>query len=156
MKDGRYVFEGDWRIFVPEELVGFYDEVKTGFEKAKASFRSHKKLSGSWKWMDNEREFAAEDPDIIAFELGGHCGDGNWANMGNFNIVSIGEYHDEQGDLAPEMRPVTEDGRAFEYIGGVPSNLYVLGQNDAKFYGTTMLLFFDPVSQIALTTFDWT
>lgn len=155
VKDGLYEYEGDWGLFVKDEMPDFYSDVLIGYQEGKSRFDNSTGLSRALKWVTGGLRHSVPEPRELAFELAGHSSDGNWTNTSDFDVVPIGEYLDEHGEPAREMRPVTKDGRPFDYIGSVPAGAYVIGENKARYYGTTTLLFFDPVSQIALTTFDW-
>ena len=90
-------------------------------------------------------------------DLGGKSLDGNWScQSGEDTIIVLdgGVYIDDEGTDWGVAIPQTPDGRDFEFIGRANAHEYTSWAN-CMGAGTDTLLFYDPVDQIALTTFDW-
>ena len=79
---------------------------------------------------------------------GGQPWDANWVHTVDFPMVAQDGVMDLDGEPFANTfhYPLTEDGRRFRYIGFV----------EAFDWRCAIHLFFDPVEQRALQTFDWT
>ncbi|MCA9610654.1 MAG: hypothetical protein KC619_33895 [Myxococcales bacterium] len=113
------------------ELERHYEEMRVGFAENRAYFEAHGALCSPLRGESTDEHRAA------LAELGGPCREGHWAD--EFPLVDEGE----------EVLPLTEDGRRFRYIGAVAPLNYV------SVHDCTLLLFYDPQTKTALTTFDW-
>ncbi|MGB7305911.1 MAG: hypothetical protein WBD13_16680 [Burkholderiaceae bacterium] len=155
--DSRYEYAGDWRLFQKDRLAGFYEAVRLGYQRGAVRFAKNGRLFGRFAEEDAAGKITAGSASALVYHLGGQCSDANWANMGSgVPVERFGEWVDEYGDPRPHVRPVTEDGRPFEFIGEMDVFNYLLGEGEAKWAGAcTLLLFYDPKEKIALTTFDW-
>lgn len=152
------VFEGSWNLFVKDTIPDYYKAALDGFNVAKKHFNAHGALHIVDTNSDEEGEgFDSDEPLELVEQLGGECFDNNWANMGNFDISRTGNWvytdHDRAHDKK-KVRPLTEDGRPFEYIGVINASSYNMNE-DADFTWADSLLFYDPVTKISLLTFDW-
>lgn len=158
-KAGLYEFEGDWRLFVRDKFADYYQAALDGYDVAKQHFREHSALHNMRRKPNEHGElFDFDRPCALVEQLGGECYDANWANMGNFNIARFGSWvsTDQRGSQEHEkVRPETEDGRPFEYIGCVDSSAYNMS-NETRYTWADTLLFYDPQTKMTLTTFDWT
>ena len=156
---GRYVFEGDWRLFVRDTIPDYYQAALDGYEVAKKHFNEYGALHIMRRKPNKDGEmFDFKHPRALVKQLGGECHDANWANMGNFKISRFGNWIDTDHTGSHDrkkIRPETEDGRPFEYIGLVNSSYYNMSR-DTRYTWAETLLFYDPISRMTLTTFDWT
>jgi len=156
---GRSEFEGDWRLFVRDSIQDYYQAALHGFDVAKKHFEKYKALhTMSSSPNDSGELFDFDRPRALVEQLGGECYDNNWANMGNFNITRFGswvEIIDGEREEDEKVRPVTEDGRPFEYIGFINAGTYNMNSETDYTWAET-LLFYDPITKISLVTFDWT
>jgi len=119
---------------VPEWLESHYRDVRDGFQTAQAKYRNEE-LSPSFQ------------------QLGGASGGGNWAESGDVPLFrGIATF--DSGSKCQSDLPLTEDGRTFLFIGRLRSFDFIHSERDAL--GCDLLLFYDPESQVALTTFEWT
>ncbi len=119
------------------DLNAHYAETRAGFARQRAEFQERGAL------YHPGLEPSAENRVALA-ALGGHAPGGNWT-VTDFPLVrTTGGAADRASPL-----PLTEDGRAFRYIGAVDAYRYALTHDCA------LLLFFDPETRTALTTFDW-
>jgi hypothetical protein len=143
-----------------KELEAHYDRVIAAFESRRDFFRQH-------GWLHKQPEkYDPDDPEIewnraaLMDDLGGTSFDGNWSHNGWESELPINRYPDpdrfppvQHGDRicrAGRVVPRTKDGRDFLYIGSISMWNYIDETNGA------MLLFFDPVDQIAISAIDWT
>lgn len=149
----RYEFLADWKYFLAAsddpniaqdpELKRHYEYRQDSFARHKAAFAQHGRLLA----VDNKyltKEELLADPEEFFTDLETDAEFGNWASDDGFPL----EF--KTSDENCFVYPLTEDGRRFIYIGGVSGFAY--GDRSADF----ILLFFDPVTRIALLTFDWT
>lgn len=94
----------------------------------------------------------------LVFDLGGVSLSGNWDETGNFPVRSSDDdiYVDSDGNDFGKACPTTENGRDFVFIGAMHAYNYVAENPDCTcIAGGDLLLFYDPLDGIALTTFDW-
>lgn len=112
-------------------LMDHYERVRNGFLSAREEFRQHGML----------RQAGTERPVRMAEQVGGRCTGGNWAESGDFPLL--------RGALT---LPLTQDGRAFIFIGAVDVSSYIRVTG----FDCDLLLFYDPATGQSLTTFDWT
>ena len=158
-QDGLCNYFGDWRLLITDTEPEFYLAALDGYEMAKKHFVKNKALHYVRKTPDeNGAYFDINQPRPLVEQLGGECYDLNWANMGNFNITRFGNwvdiYNGEKEDNK-KVRPLTHDGRPFEYIGFINADYYNMNER-TDYTWTDSFLFYDPVSKISLMTFDWT
>jgi hypothetical protein len=155
----RCSYIGDWRMLVTDSDPEFYHAAVDGYETAKNHFKENKALHYVSETPDKNGDFFDSNrPRQLVEQLGGECYDANWANMGNFNITRFGSWFEMyNGELEEEqkIRPLTQDGRPFEYIGFINADYYNMNKK-TDYTWTESLLFYDPVSKISLVTFDWT
>lgn len=155
---GRYEYEGDWRLFVKDTIPEYYEAALEGYEAAKQHFEQHHALHMPLREPNENGEmFDLDRPRPLARQLGGECHDANWANMGNFEIARFGSWSDPEEPEPRErqkVRPVTEDGRPFEYVGCVETDHFNMN-HETRFTWADAHLFYDPQSRMTLITFDW-
>lgn len=151
--DGRYSLLGDFRFFQREHplpdssapqarqnqrsyLEAHTAEQQASYEAMRACFRREGGL-----YRSDTGPYAPTDRRALLGQLGGAAPGGNWAVGTDFPIDS---------PESDNPRPLTEDGRPFHFIACVAAyNYLATGADD-------ILLFYDPPSQTALFTFDWT
>jgi hypothetical protein len=114
------------------ELPGHYLKRRQEFERQAQIFRQD-------GWQDS-----------LVRCLGGVSLGGNWAC--DFPLSAYPDQFEEGGNVhnCDRVVPRTEDGRDFHYIGNVEMWNYISDTNGI------LLLFYDPVDRIVLTTIDWT
>ncbi|MCA9112997.1 MAG: hypothetical protein KDA52_23790 [Planctomycetaceae bacterium] len=123
-------------------LTKHYDDVHSGFSSAKTHYSRHKALH-SWKAKE---PFSDDDQLPLLKSLGGDseqysC---NWAAVDDMPLTRISDEH---------TVPRTEDGRDFLFVGELRTSHYIWSNRFALC--CELLLFYDPVSRVTLTTFDW-
>jgi hypothetical protein len=112
-------------------LADHYERVRNGFLSAREEYRQRGMI----------RQVGTERPVRMAEQIGGRCVGGNWAESGDFPLL--------RGAVT---LPLTQDGRAFIFIGSVNVSSYV----HVTSFDCDLLLFYDPGTRQSLTTFDWT
>lgn len=158
-QEGMCNYRGDWRLLITDTNPEYYRAAIDGYETARKHFEKNKGLHYVGKNPDeNGDTFDSDNPRPLVEQLGGECYDLNWANMGNFDIARFGNwvetYNGEKEDNK-KVRPLTEDGRPFEYIGFINADFYNMNEKTDHTW-TDSFLFYDPVSKMSLITFDWT
>lgn len=153
IKDGLYEFEGPEPYFekvylethpVPERI---HKSVRDGWVDA-VNEHYQKRIAKYEKWQGDHINSSPEQlnhHDIRPDNFGGRPGHANWAST-DFPLET--EKEDEPNPDLPDQfhYPLTEDRRRFRYIGFV----------EAFDWRCVIHLFYDPVEQRALQTFDWT
>ncbi|MEZ6124962.1 MAG: hypothetical protein R3C49_17595 [Planctomycetaceae bacterium] len=125
-----------------DAILKHYEDVHSGFRESRDYFFHHGCLYS--------RPEAAPTPDLRKLELlmalGGPSEEHscNWAALSQ--TVPLNE--DPGNSL-----PLTPDGREFIFVGELVSFHYVWSRHYAL--GCNLLLFYDPMTRTALTTFDW-
>lgn len=148
-ENSRYSLAGDFRYFylentpqdlpqtydaaMREEMLEHYQEQQQSYDECKANFLKHGKLL----------DWYTKKPQNIIDQLGGYPGYGNWCS-------SIGDIPLAPGSSKEEDRilPLSEEGREFHFIAGLYSGYY-------RRMDPWILLFYEPVAQMAWLTFDW-
>ena len=157
-QNGLCCYLGDWRLFITDTNPEYYRAAVDGYETARKHFAKYNALHIVRDAPDkNGNLFDKKDPVPLVEQLGGECYDDNWANMGNFNITRFGSWFETYNGVVEEnqkVRPLTQDGRPFEYIGFVDAGDYNMN-SETDYTWADALLFYDPVSKISLITFDW-
>jgi hypothetical protein len=130
-----------------EELERHYRREHEEFDRRAAFYREHGWLC-QWpdQWTGAKRDVKSLRAALVR-DLGGTSWHGNWANSGDFpksKYPAVREGYDTF-----RAYPRTEDGRDFHFVGSVEMWNY-LGDTNG-----TLLLFYDPEQQVALTTVDW-
>jgi len=116
------------------------EDLNAHYDKKRAEY-------AEWRLtLSQDLDAALERLEIRPESFGGRPFDQNWAHCSSFPLVTDKE--DVVGQSFPDQfhYPLTEDGRRFRYIGYVGAFDWVC----------TIHLFYDPVEQRALQTFDWT
>ncbi len=156
-EDGRYRLLGDFRYFLLEnspddpevkelyeghraDLEAHYAEQQASYEAKKACFLQHGALYHTWAQAQADGTYAKKDQINLIDQLGGKTGNRNWVSTSDFPV----KIHDE------DSRPITPDGRCYEFIG------YVAGYNYRQDGADAIVLFYDPQTDVALLTFDYT
>ena len=152
----HYHLMGDWRIFQAEslddsirldpQLIEFYEERHTAYDRTKLAYQQHGLLLppgivdryGLDYATDSARRHPSELLDCWHEDV---APGGNWASADLFPMESDDEYD--------TCFPLTEDGRRFRFITSAT------GYNYTDSGADSILLFWDPVTRIALETFDY-
>lgn len=153
-EEGRYELLGDFRYFYlensPEDIPDQYPNQRQELEEhyaaqhasiveAKSRFAKYGVLHSATQFAPLDRDFSNERPQRIIDQLGGSVGGaGNWADGFPFDSSDWNNF-----------RPLTPDGTPFHFVANVTGYDYRVSAADE------ILLFFEPVSRIALLTFDW-
>lgn len=119
-----------------------YEDVHFGYEQARQHFLTH----GALHPREEAPPFSEADRLELLKSLGGQseqysC---NWAAVDDMPLTRHSDYHSV---------PRTADGRDFIFAGELSTPHYVWSRNYAL--GCELLLFYDPVSRVSLSTFDW-
>lgn len=159
VEDGRYRLLGDARYFLLEssleqtpaalhrdrrELEAHYAEQHAAYAASRDYYRSHGKL------VRLDRKGRPSYGDETAVELVEHVGGeaapgGNWETTVEFPLE-----HGRSGDDEETVWPLSPAGRRFQHVASVP------GWNYRSVGADLILLFYEPVEQLALLSFDWT
>jgi len=161
-KHSRYRLLGDWRCFYAmsdDEAVRNRAEVLEAYQKhhknltaSRAFYRQHQDLPFSYDEEGQTYEGYVKGQGFLQQWSAGRirpdsC---NWEDSGGFPLVELTEPPDEDENWPyPWLCPITEDGRPFIYIGSVCGYQYHEGGPGR------IVLFYDPITRIALQTFDW-
>lgn len=119
---------------------GWVDAVKEHYQKRMAKYA---------KWKADHIEVIPEhlkDHGIRPDNFGGLPCDANWAHLSDFPLDTVKEVVPDHPLPDQFHYPLTEDGRRFRYIGFM----------EVFDWRCAIHLFYDPVEQRALQTFDWT
>lgn len=154
VKDGLYDFEGPDNFFEKAYLKTHpvsdtvHESVRMGWKNA-VDEHYVKTVEKYAKWRAtalSDISATLSNHGIRPGNFGGHPHDANWSNMDSFPLAV--DKVDAPGDDFPDTHsyPLTEDGRRFRYIGFI----------EAFNWRCAIHLFYDPVEQRALQTFDWT
>ncbi|KVA53350.1 hypothetical protein WI61_26225 [Burkholderia cepacia] len=150
--NNRYTLLGDPRYFYLEnppaprdaayrkELEAHYAEQQASIEAARKRFAEYGVLYSSNRYAPDARDFSREKPCNLVDQLGGSVGWGNWSGTSDFPV------DDSDPD---DIRPIGPDGARFRFVAGVTGWEYRAAGAD------WILLFYEPVSRVALLTFDW-
>ncbi len=142
-------------------------ELKEHYHRTIAAFESRRDFFRQHGWLHRKpNDYQPDDPYMdwwrtpLLDDLGGTSFDGNWSHNGWESSLPINRYPDsdrfppwKDGDRICQpgrVVPRANDGRDFLYIGSISMWNYIGDTNGA------MLLFFDPVDQIATSVIDWT
>jgi hypothetical protein len=161
----RCVLDGDFNYFehrrlsvlelspkqtrVKKLLDDHYFAVRLGHERA----RKHALQYGMLHVQDAGPPFGQDDQLQIALRLGGNATAGNWCSSPEAFPIDYGRTERDDGGFDFDVAPLTADGRRFVFVGDVPVATY--NWNDTCALCCNLLLFYDPHTQTALTTFDW-
>ncbi|MBL3687620.1 hypothetical protein D3248_11740 [Leucobacter zeae] len=154
-ESNRYEFLADWRYFLAESddravagdtgIDEHYASERRSFAQVRDAYREHGRLL-SMQYADRYgMEYVLQYPLAFVETWNEGPGEGNWSGNDALEVVRV---PNEEG--WDDAYPVTEDGRPFRFIAAVPGWHYRDSGADS------ILLFFDPVTRVALVTFDWT
>ncbi len=161
----RCVFDGDFHYFERHRLGSrneltereshiqkCYDDhyriVRDGYDLA----RNHVSKYGMLHKRNSEPPYTPSDRLRIAMYIGGRSEGGNWASDDGFPI-DWGRSERNDGGFDFNVAPLTADERRFEFVGQIPVYCYVWSERSTL--SCDLVMFFDPVDRVALTTFDW-
>lgn len=129
-----------------EQLSKHYENVRMGFEKAHDCYRRN-----GWVCYEQDEPAKSREHFELISEIGPPSEGGNWPETVEFPMhwgtLQI------NGEETDHIVPLTEDGRSFLYVGTLSAFCWLLPETSAL--GCDLLLFYDPVTRTALTTFDW-
>ncbi len=140
----------------PPEDADYYEELKQHYASARKAFEEHRQFFRTHGWLSgapNNPESADDDDDSrmsIVGKFGGVSRDGNWWCNGNGIPSRFSYYPDATGYGEDAALPRTEDERDFVFVGSAEVYHFL---NDTNAY---LMLFYDPVERVVLTTFGWT
>lgn len=150
LEDGLYEFEGPkdffskqyWKSHPVPEII--HESVRKGWVSA-VNDHYVARTAKYKKWQDAQRGLPRDKIEHEVW-LGGRPNDANWAHLSDFPLSTDKE--DVPDHPLPDRfhYPLTQDGRRFRYVGST----------EAFDYRCAVHLFYDPVEQRALQTFDWT
>jgi hypothetical protein len=141
-------------IRIRDEIPQHYERVKAAFALRGAHYRKYGCLHNCWARQDASGQYDDSDRVGLVHDLGGFSFYGNWAAGTDFPIAF--RPHPQVDDDDEVAIPQTSDGRDFVFIGGIAT--YEFMAENAEYFsvmGGSMLLFYDPREQVALTTFDY-
>ncbi|HVK29825.1 MAG TPA: hypothetical protein VM575_15915 [Nocardioides sp.] len=122
-----------------DRLVAHRDEQRRSWDATRRWYDEH----GTLVRLDDSGApaYGSVEPVHVLDQVGGVAAAGNWA----FDDFPMEFTDDEEGAF-----PVSPDGRPFRFVAEVPGWHYRTAGADG------ILLFYEPVEQLALLTFDWT
>ena len=125
-----------------------YRIVRDGYNLA----RNHASEFGMLHKRNSEPPYTPTDRLSVALQIGGISEGGNWASDDLFPI-DWGRSERNDGGFDFNVAPLTADRRRFEFVGQIPVSCYVWSERSTL--SCDLVLFFDPVERVGLTTFDW-
>jgi len=154
-KHSRYSLAGDWRCFramsenkavcEAPEVRKAYSEGHQYFAQNRAFYAQNRALPYTLGCEKDDDYFKGREV-LSQWSAGRIMPDsGNWEGSGDFPLDWVTTPDDRENWLCP----ITEDGRSFVYIGSARGYEYHKGGPGR------IVLFYDPVTRIALQTFDW-
>jgi len=159
-EQSRYSLLGDWRCFYAmseDETVRSRPEVQQTYQKdhenlaqSRAFYQKHQDLPFSYDEQGETYEGYVKGEHFLKHWSFGRiqpdsC---NWQECTDFPTLEL-TWPDDDGQPYPWLCPLTEDGRPFVYIGSVCGYTYYPGGPGR------IVLFYDPLTRIALQTFEW-
>ena len=150
-------FKRDNGLYIFEMTEAYFSKVHFQTHPAPSSLPETARA----KWTENidahyirrTHEYAAwqnkpikDRKETLVLRLGGSPQDANWAHVSDFPLYVDSVETTDRPFPDTYHYPLTEDGRRFRYIGSV----------EAFDWRCVIHLFFDPIEQRALQTFDWT
>lgn len=130
-----------------QSLADHYENVRSGFARAREHFKEHGGLHGRY----GEPPYKPADRVELIRKIGPPSEGGNWPETVDFPMDwGTMPIDDEEVD---HVVPLTEDGRPFVFVGQLATYNWVLTKRPAL--GCDLLLFHDPETRTSLTTFDW-
>jgi hypothetical protein len=137
-----------------QTLTEHYSKVRRGFELRRAHFHEHGALHNAWARKRNGVHNPKNRVELVK-RLGGPSYSGNWSEAGNFPLTR-GSVTDAEGEEWTTAVPKSEDDRDFLFIGQLSAFHYIAESPDFTCaLDCDLLVFYDPVAKVALTTFDW-
>lgn len=164
--DGKYRLACDFRYFLKahaemdvspvspqtrEALENHYVEVRRQYDLSRQHYLKYGCLHSPYAEPDEQG--VIKDRPLELGEVGGVTCGGNWAE--DTRDLAFGKYVDSSGEEWTTAAPKTEDGRDFCFIGELLAFHYLHATDDSSVGGCRVVLFYDPVDNVALTTFDW-
>lgn len=130
-----------------KSLTDHYENVRSGFAKAREHFKEYGGLHGPY----GKPPYKAAGRVELIKDIGPPSEGGNWPEAGDFPMHwGTMQVDDEENT---HVVPLTEDGRPFLFVGQLAAYNWVLTKRSAL--GCDLLLFYDPTTRTSLTTFDW-
>ena len=159
VENGKYSFMGDKRYFlkawdrsqVPSDQIARYNELSEHYDVEERSYRHGLSLyrkTGNVHRLDADGNFVFgnREPEPLLEKLGGY------AEIYNFHVgIDIeAEYGRNPTGHGDYVVPYSKAGRPYRHVASVPGYFYRNRGADS------IVLFYEPVEKLALTTFDWT
>ena len=142
--DGRYRFMGDFRYFrINAPFDEPHAEANEAFEENHYTYKEESYAKAKQAFRDGSADQSRWQSAIELY--GGLAPHGNWCVGSDLEIDD--QEFDDDGRGA---KPLTKDGRPFQFVGSIP------GYSFRKEAPDSILLFFDPKKKVAVLTFDWT
>lgn len=156
--DFRYFHRLYYKQYHPEgvyrqemrEIEDHYKKVRSHFYAVKSHFAKH-----GWVHPDPDKwdgKVRSREDAFPLFYLGGTSFDSNWVDAPDgFPVSRYADGFEDRGEYfeCDNVVPQTEDGRDFVHIGRIDMWDYIGHTNGS------LVLFYDPENDIALTTVDW-
>ncbi|MDD7985461.1 hypothetical protein PQO01_20790 [Lentisphaera marina] len=161
IKNGKCSFIGDFKFFhqsafenkpsLTEDEHSLLEGAITGHPIILNSYNLQKKRLTQLNFLSKILN-KQNNPILFSRELDDNSSLGNWAQVEM--PLSESAYIDSHGDRSYKRVPITQSGKEFIYIGTVETNNYV-ALSDDMYYGTQMLIFYQPEEELMLTTFEY-
>ncbi|WP_417763031.1 hypothetical protein [Shewanella sp.] len=133
-----------------------FQPLASALQQRRARLLATGALHHPWAKPNEADHYQDDDRVELICNLAGHSFFGNWSSGSSLPIKECGCTIDEDGDEMPIELPLTEDGRPFVFIGRIAAYHYVHHTpDDICLVEADILLFFDPISQVALSTFEF-
>lgn len=153
--DGRYhmslPLQAEYALSQPR-----FQPLATALQQRRSRLLTTGALHHPWAKASAAGIYDDADRVELISQLAGHSFFGNWSSCSSLPIKECGSAIDEDGDEMTIELPLTDDGRPFVFIGRVTSHHYVHHTpDDIGLVEADILLFYDPLSQVALSTFEF-
>ncbi|QDT77478.1 hypothetical protein Mal35_09040 [Gimesia maris] len=132
------------------QLDAYYQQTHDYFNRCRQNFQKYGFLNLRAEEFPESKPLTKDDGCDLVNDLGGLSFSSNWS-VSNFPMSCyLGDYEvDGKIDEWERVVPQTEDGRDFVFIGQVDMWNYM------EYTNGSLLLFYDPVEKLALSTIDW-
>ncbi|MFM2476233.1 hypothetical protein [Celerinatantimonas sp. MCCC 1A17872] len=153
--DGRYQLpyplQDDFSINHPR-----FTKHREALAARRVHFAKHGCLHHPWAKLDEQGHYDKDDRVELIHQLAGDSFAGNWSSCTTFPLKDMGVVLDDDGDEMSVDVPLSDDGRPFIFIGRLITYHYFFETpKDAALIDGEIMLFYDPVSQTALSSFEF-
>jgi len=139
-----------YQIDEASQLDAYYQQTHAYFDRCRRNFQKNGFLNLRTEEFPGSKQLTEDDGCVLVDGLGGLSFSSNWS-VSNFPMSRYPGEYEVDGEIGEWVRvvPQTEDGRDFVFIGQFDMWDYM------EYSNGSLLLFYDPVENTALTTIDW-